>query len=155
MGILNVTPDSFSGDGLAHSLPDAIDRAMQLISDGADIIDIGGESTRPGAFPVSIGEELDRVIPVIAELRSRTAVPISIDTVRSGVAIEALAHGANIVNDVSGLRSDPIVARVAAEAGADLMVMGAYTRSKVRQLILGSVTGYVMKNATLPVLLCH
>jgi dihydropteroate synthase len=124
MGILNVTPDSFSDGGSFLSRSDAIDRALQLLDEGADIVDIGGESTRPGAVPVAINEELERVIPVIEELaRRRPDSVISADTVKSEVARQAIAAGAHIVNDVSGLRLDAEMVHVCAETGAGLVLM--------------------------------
>lgn len=123
MGILNVTPDSFSGDGLGGSVEAAVRRAERMVEDGADILDVGGESTRPGAEAVPLEEELRRVIPVIAALAERFPVPISVDTYKSAVAREALRAGATIVNDISGLRFDPELAAVAAEAGAAVVVM--------------------------------
>ncbi len=123
MGILNVTPDSFS-DGSRHStLEKALAAAERMVADGADIIDIGGESTRPDALPVTADEELRRVIPVIETLAGRITVPISIDTWKSTVARDALAAGAEIVNDISGMRFDPdMVGAVAStEAGVVLM----------------------------------
>jgi len=123
MGILNVTPDSFSDGGRFFSLEAAVERAREMEREGADIIDIGGESTRPNAPAVTLAQELDRVIPVIEALKGRISVPISIDTYKAGVAKAACAAGAEIVNDVTGLRFDPEMAAVVAEAGAGLVVM--------------------------------
>jgi dihydropteroate synthase len=124
MGILNVTPDSFSDGGKFFSLAAALARAEQMIAEGADIIDVGGESTRPGgAAIVSAAAELERVIPVIQQLAQRSRVPISIDTTKSAVAREALAAGAAIVNDISGLRFDPALAAEVASTGAGLVLM--------------------------------
>jgi dihydropteroate synthase len=123
MGILNVTPDSFSDGDLYLSRQAAIAHAEQMISEGADIIDVGGESTRPGGDPVSVEEESQRVVPVISELAKRTQIPISIDTTKSEVARAALEAGASIVNDISGLRFDFYVADAAARAGAGLVLM--------------------------------
>jgi dihydropteroate synthase len=122
MGVLNVTPDSFSDGGQFSSLNDALAHAEQMINEGADIIDIGGESTRPGSHFVSEEEELCRVIPVIERL-ANLPVPISIDTTKAAVARVALQAGAEIVNDISGLRFEPAIAGVAAEAGAGLVLM--------------------------------
>lgn len=123
MGILNVTPDSFS-DGGRHVSPDAALRhARRMIADGAAIIDIGGESTRPGSLPVSSGEEMERTIGVIAELRAEWDGWISIDTSKACVAAAALDAGADIVNDVSGLRADAEMAAVCAQAGCGVVVM--------------------------------
>ena len=124
MGVLNVTPDSFSDGGQFLSSDKAIERAEEMIAEGADIIDVGGESTRPGgATPISPEEELQRVVPVIAELAKRSTVPISIDTTKSLVARAALDAGAAIVNDVSALRFDFYVADEVAKAGAGLVLM--------------------------------
>lgn len=123
MGVLNVTPDSFS-DGAQFLAPYlALQRAEQMIEEGADIIDVGGESTRPGSVPVAAEEEIRRVIPVIEELSRRTTTPISVDTTKSVVAAAALEAGAAIVNDISGLRFDPELATEAAKAGAGLVLM--------------------------------
>ena len=122
MGVLNVTPDSFSDGGQFFSLAGALAHAEQMIDEGADIIDIGGESTRPGSDFVSEEEELCRVIPVIERLANLSA-PISIDTTKPDVARIALQAGAEIVNDVSGLRFDPAIAKVAAEAKAGVVLM--------------------------------
>ena len=114
MGVLNVTPDSFSDGGRFYKLDEAIKQGVSLAEEGADIIDVGGESTRPGSEPVPIEEELKRVIPVIEELAKRTEVPISIDTYKSKVAKEALDSGAQMVNDISALRFDPEMKNVVA-----------------------------------------
>jgi dihydropteroate synthase len=123
MGILNVTPDSFSDGGQFFSLDSAVARAEQMIAEGADIIDVGGESTRPGGEPVSVEEEIKRIVPVIAELGKRTDTPISVDTTKSEVARAALDAGAAIVNDISALRFDFYVADAVARAGAGLVLM--------------------------------
>jgi dihydropteroate synthase len=123
MGVLNVTPDSFSDGGRYADFESAIARAFEIEAEGADILDIGGESTRPGSKPVSAEEEIDRVMPVVEALRDRLRIPISIDTAKSEVARAALEAGAEIINDVSGLRFDPTVAEVAAETGAALVLM--------------------------------
>jgi dihydropteroate synthase len=123
MGILNVTPDSFSDGGQFLSVDDAMAHAEKMISEGADIIDVGGESTRPGGEPVSVEEEIARVVPVIEALSRRFESPISVDTTKSEVARAALAAGAAIVNDVSALRFDFYVADAVARAGAGLVLM--------------------------------
>ena len=123
MGILNVTPDSFSDGGRFFSFDRAIAQAEQLIAEGADIIDVGGESTRPGSEFVSEAEELRRVIPVIERLASNVSVPISIDTTKAAVARAALDAGAEIVNDISGLRFEPELAKEVANASAGLVLM--------------------------------
>jgi dihydropteroate synthase len=123
MGILNVTPDSFSDGNQFLSPADALEHAERMVAEGADIIDVGGESTRPGAGVVSPEEEIERVVPVIRELAQRTTVPISIDTTKSLVARAALNAGASIVNDISALRFDFHVADEAAKFGAGLVLM--------------------------------
>ena len=123
MGILNVTPDSFSDGGQFSSVDEALAFAEQMISDGADMIDVGGESTRPGGEPVSAEEEIERVVPVIEALSARVDVPLSVDTTKSEVARAALDAGAAIVNDISALRFDFYVADAVARAGAGLVLM--------------------------------
>jgi dihydropteroate synthase len=123
MGILNVTPDSFSDGGRFLSLDDALAQAEKMISEGADIIDVGGESTRPGGEPISVEEEIERVVPVIEALSRRFSVPVSVDTTKSEVARAALDAGAAIVNDVSALRFDFYIADAVARAGAGLVLM--------------------------------
>lgn len=123
MGILNVTPDSFSDGGQYLPLDKAIAHADQMIADGADIIDVGGESTRPGGEPISPEEEIKRVVPVIEFLAKRTDKPISVDTTKSEVARAAFEAGAAIVNDISALRFDFYVADAAAQMGAGLILM--------------------------------
>lgn len=123
MGILNITPDSFSDGGQFFTSDHALAHAEQMISEGADIIDVGGESTRPGGEPVSVEEEIKRVVPVIEALASRTGTPVSVDTTKSEVARAALGAGAAIVNDISALRFDFYVADAVARAGAGLVLM--------------------------------
>jgi dihydropteroate synthase len=124
MGILNVTPDSFSDGGEFFSLDNAIAHAEQMIAEGADIIDVGGESTRPGgAAIVSAAEELNRVLPVITALSKRTTIPISVDTTKASVARAALDAGAAIVNDISALRFEPEIADEVAKSDAGLVLM--------------------------------
>jgi dihydropteroate synthase len=123
MGIVNVTPDSFSDGGQFLEPSHAVDRCLRLVAEGADVIDVGGESTRPGAEPVGAEEELRRVMPVVAEVASRISVPISIDTTKAAVAQRALDAGASIVNDVSGLLFDPRMAEVCAQAQAGVICM--------------------------------
>jgi dihydropteroate synthase len=129
MGILNITPDSFADGGL-HLDPDrAVDAGLRMADAGADLIDVGGESTRPGAAPVGAEEEMRRVLPVIERLATRTTVPLSIDTYKADVAREAVARGAAMINDVSGLQYDPALGGVAAETGAALVLMHTRGRS--------------------------
>jgi dihydropteroate synthase len=123
MGVLNVTPDSFSDGGQFSSTERALARAEEMIAEGADIIDIGGESTRPGAETISAEEEMRRVVPVIKALSKSSVVPISIDTTKATVAHAALEVGAEIINDISGLRFEPQVADVAARAHSGLVLM--------------------------------
>ena len=129
MGILNVTPDSFADGGRYRDLDAAVDAGAQMVLDGADIVDVGGESTRPGAEPLSEDEELRRVVPVVERLARRVAVPISIDTYKARVAREAVAAGASIVNDVSGLQHEPALGGVVASTGAALVLMHTRGRS--------------------------
>ena len=130
MGIINVTPDSFSGDGLAGDVDAAVAQALRFVEEGADILDVGGESTRPGSEPVPEDEELRRVIPVVERLAREVDVPISIDTYKARVAKEAIEAGASIINDVWGLRMDPDMARVAAELDVPVVVMHNRSRPK-------------------------
>ena len=123
MGILNVTPDSFSDGGQFDSVDQALAHAEQMISEGADIVDVGGESTRPGGEPVSVEEEIRRVVPVVEALSERFSTPVSVDTTKSEVARAALDAGAAIVNDISALRFDFYVADAVARAGAGLVLM--------------------------------
>lgn len=128
MGVLNLTPDSFSDGSSYGSIQEAVDAAEKMVADGADILDIGGESTRPGAEPVSAAEEIDRVIPVIEKLAGRLNVPISIDTWKAEVAEAALKAGAEIVNDISAMTMDPEMS--ATVAGADAAVILMHSRGK-------------------------
>ncbi|MEO8168033.1 MAG: dihydropteroate synthase, partial [bacterium] len=123
MGILNVTPDSFSDGGKYLDPADAVSRALQMIDEGADFIDVGGESTRPGAGPVPLAEELNRVLPVISALAGKTDTPISVDTYKPQVAMSALDAGAVIVNDISGMAFDDALAKLAREMGASIVLM--------------------------------
>lgn len=133
MGILNVTPDSFSDGGRFVDCDRAVERALRMIDEGADMLDIGGESTRPGADPVSAENELARVEPVIAAIRERSKVPISIDTYKASVAERALALGADIVNDVSALRRDPDMASVLKKHAAPVVLMHMLGEPKTMQ----------------------
>jgi len=148
MGILNVTPDSFSDGGKFVSIANAVKHAEQMIADGADIIDIGGESTRPGALPVSADEEKKRVLPIIEKLAGKNIV-ISIDTTKAEVAKAALSAGATMVNDISGLRFDPKMAEVVAQAKADLCIMHIQGNPRNMQAspvyndLMGEVIGYL------------
>jgi dihydropteroate synthase len=132
MGIVNVTPDSFSGDGLLADPDAAVKQGMQMVEDGADILDVGGESTRPGSDPVSAEEELGRVIPVIEGLAAQIAVPISVDTRRSDVARAALEAGAVIVNDISA-GADPAMFELVRETAAGMVLMHMQGEPKTMQ----------------------
>jgi dihydropteroate synthase len=122
MGVVNVSPDSFSGDGLAD-VEAAVATAKRLASEGADMIDVGGESTRPGSAPVSVAEELHRVIPVVDILSQEISLPLSIDTYKLEVARQALDSGASMINDVWGLKREPALAQLAAERGVPIVLM--------------------------------
>ncbi len=123
MGILNVTPDSLSDGGDHVNAVDAVEHGIRMAGEGAEIIDVGGESTRPGAEPVTVEEELRRVVPVIEQLAARVPAAISIDTSKAEVARAAVAAGAEIINDITALRGDPAMAGVAAESGAAVILM--------------------------------
>lgn len=123
MGVVNVTPDSFSDGGRYFSTREAIDRCLQIVDEGADLIDIGGESTRPGSGPVSAEEELERILPVIEAVRPLVPVMISVDTYKSRVAEEALKAGADVINDISSFRFDPGITEVVAQSEAGVIVM--------------------------------
>ena len=145
MGILNLTPDSFSDGGL-HYPDGAVEHALSMIDAGADIIDIGGESTRPGSDPVSAEEEIGRIVPVIKELSSVTSVPISVDTMKTEVAQAALDAGADIINDVNGLRSEGMMELVAS-AGVPAIIMHMKGVPKTMQLepMEGKVTDEIAR----------
>lgn len=134
VGILNVTPDSFSDGGQFESTEAAVEQAERMLADGADAVDIGGESTRPqGARPVSSAEEMGRILPTIRAIRGRFAtVPISVDTTKSEVASAAIAEGADIMNDVSGFRIDPRMGEIAAATGAGVVLM--HSRGSVEEM---------------------
>jgi dihydropteroate synthase len=142
MGIINVTPDSFSGDGIltgSEVQKKALDQVRSFINSGVDIIDIGGESTRPGSQVISWREEVDRVIPIIEAVRKETYLPISVDTYKSDVAEVALVSGADWINDVWGLRADPNMAVLAARTQAPVILM--HNRSKPSEAVLQSRLG--------------
>jgi dihydropteroate synthase len=134
MGIVNVTPDSFSDGGAFFDTARAVAHGLELAAAGADILDVGGESTRPGSDPVPEPEELRRVVPVVRALAERGGVAVSVDTTKAAVAAAALAAGATIVNDVSALRFDPALAGVVARAGALLVVMHMQGAPRTMQL---------------------
>jgi dihydropteroate synthase len=129
MGILNITPDSFADGGAHFDTGRAVEAGLRMVRDGADILDIGGESTRPGAVELGAEEEMRRVLPVLERLAAETSTPLSIDTYKASVAREAVARGATIINDISGLSYDPTLGSVAAETGAALVLMHTRGRS--------------------------
>lgn len=133
MGILNVTPDSFSDGGRFLSPQAAVSRALRMEEEGADLLDVGGESTRPGSEPVSEAEEMRRVLPVVEALSGRLSIPLSIDTTKAAVARSALGAGARMVNDISAMTFDPEMERVVAEAGCAVCLMHIRGRPKTMQ----------------------
>ncbi|GAH51056.1 unnamed protein product, partial [marine sediment metagenome] len=133
MGVVNVTPDSFSDGGKFLEADRAVAQARRLVDEGADLLDIGGESSRPGSDPVSEAEEMRRVLPVVETLAEAVAVPLSIDTRHARVAREAVAAGAALVNDVTGLQGDPEMARAVAETGAGIVIMHILGEPKTMQ----------------------
>ena len=137
MGIVNVSPDSFSGDGLI-GVDVALAQAQRLVADGADIIDVGGESTRPGSAPILVDEELRRVVPVLERLAGEITVPLSIDTYKLDVARRALDAGAQMLNDIWGLKQEPKLAELAAERGVPVILM-SNQRDKLRRNIVSAV----------------
>ena len=148
MGVLNVTPDSFSDGGKFFDAQRAVQHALAMQNDGADIVDVGAESTRPGSEGISVAEELGRLLPVLERLRGKLKIPISVDTQKATVAEMALGAGADIINDISGLRSDPELARVAAQHEAALILMhmrgtprtmqkGPFARDVMRDVVSG------------------
>jgi dihydropteroate synthase len=147
MGIINVTPDSFADGGVRFDPQRAVDDGLQMIEDGADLLDVGGESTRPGAEPLPAGEELRRVLPVVERLAAGLRVPVSIDTYKAVVAKEAVARGAAIVNDVGGLRFDPDLAQVVADTRAAVIVMHNRGRSRemYREALYANVASEIVR----------
>jgi dihydropteroate synthase len=151
MGILNVTPDSFSDGGRHFRMEDAVERALTMVKEGADIIDVGGESTRPGAEEISTDTELQRVIPVIRALSEKTDITISVDTMKAVVAREAVAAGARIINDVSALTFDDAMAETAAATGAGVILMHMQGLPRTMQSnpryddVVADVNGYLEK----------
>jgi len=123
MGIINVTPDSFFDGNKYRSAKEAVTEAMRMVEAGADIIDVGGESTRPGSLPIPLEEELKRVMPIVEALAGKIDVPVSVDTTKSGVARRAIAAGAEIINDISALKFDPLMSKTLAETKAALVMM--------------------------------
>ena len=123
MGVINVSPDSFSGDGLGLDVAAAVDQALRFQDEGADILDVGAESTRPGAAPLSAEEEIARLLPILDAVVARAQIPVSVDTYKAQVARRAVEAGATIINDVWGLKADPELAQVAAKSGTGLIIM--------------------------------
>jgi dihydropteroate synthase len=146
MGIVNVTPDSFSDGGVYSSIAAAVEHGASLEAQGAAILDIGGESTRPGATPVAADDELLRVIPVIAALRERVTAPISIDTMKARVAAAAIQAGASIVNDVWGLQHDREMARVVADTGAAAVLMHNRESVDPELDIIADILGFLSRS---------
>ncbi len=152
MGVLNTTPDSFSDGGKFLKLDEAIRQGMKMVQEGADIIDVGGESTRPGSDPLTLKEELSRVIPVIESLSQRTDVPVSIDTYKAEVARRALDAGAQMINDISALRFDPEMKKVAKEFDVPMVLMHIKGTPKNMQKdpfyqdVIGEITEYLKKS---------
>ncbi len=144
MGVLNVTPDSFSDGGKFQQTESAVKHAFAIEAAGADLLDIGGESTRPGAEEISASEELDRILPVLEALRGRLKIPISVDTRRAAVAEQALRAGAELINDVSGLKSGACLAEVAAQGGGPLILM--HMRGEPRTMQKGPFAREVLKD---------
>ena len=135
IGIINLTPDSFSGDGLGGDVDGAVDLALRFQDEGADILDIGAESTRPGHKQVSLDEELARLMPALEAVAKRVDLPISVDTYKAAVARRAVDAGAVIINDISGLKAEPKLAEVAAETCAGLVLMHSQKGTKYRDLV--------------------
>nr|WP_290443616.1 dihydropteroate synthase [Sporolactobacillus kofuensis] len=135
MGILNVTPDSFSDGGRFNQLDRAVEHALQMERDGADIIDLGGESTRPGHTPVGMDEEIARVVPMIQAIRQHTKIPISIDTYKAETARRALEAGADIINDIWGAKADKNMAKVAAESQVPIILMHNRENNQYQNII--------------------
>ena len=148
MGIINLTPDSFSGDGLRGAVPAAVALAQQMEAEGADIIDMGAESTRPGGAPVSADEELRRLLPGLAAVCSAVDVPISVDTYKAVVAERALQAGASVINDVWGLRSDERMAQVAVDAGVPVILMHNQHEASYGDLVPDIIAG-IARSTTL------
>ncbi len=151
MGVLNLSPDSFSGDGLSSDMETIVAKAKRLVAEGADIVDVGGESTRPDAQPTPIDEELRRVIPAIERLASEVPVPISIDTYKSEVASRALKAGVNMINDVWGLKRDHQLAEVAGEAGVPIILASNQRDSSIHSDIVVEVISSLERSIRLAV----
>jgi dihydropteroate synthase len=155
MGILNITPDSFSDGGRYFDKTSAINKALQMVEDGADIIDIGGESTRPGSEPVPVEEELRRILPIIKAIAGEIKIPVSIDTYKSEIAKRALDAGASMVNDISGLRFDPEMAKVVSDYKVPVVIMHIKGTPKIMQhkpvydALIPEILGYLSQSITI------
>jgi dihydropteroate synthase len=151
MGILNITPDSFFDGGAHFRENDAVKQGLKMVAEGADIIDVGGESTRPFSDPLPLDEELRRVIPVIKTLSQETDIPISIDTYKSEVASQAIEAGATMVNDISALKFDPLMGQLVADAGVPIVLMHMKGKPKNMQInptykdLFGEITDFLEK----------
>ena len=154
MGILNVTPDSFYDGKRYNTAEDAVNHASKMLEEGADIIDVGGESTRPGAYPISEAEELKRVIPLIKLLSKEVRKPISIDTYKARVAEKAIEAGASIINDIGGLLMDKHMAQVAAEAKVPVIIMHKKGKPRtmqkypIRKNVMSEIISYLQKSVS-------
>ena len=156
VGVLNVTPDSFSDGGVNYAPERAVARALEMEAEGADLIEIGGESTRPGSDRIALADELARLVPVLEALHGRLRVPLSVDTYKAEVARRAVDLGAQVINDVSALRFDEAVAEVAAESGAALVLMHMRGEPATMQQMapsadispMGMMTGYMRQPVT-------
>lgn len=147
MGVINVSPDSFSGDGLS-SVEGAVAQARRFVADGVDIIDVGGESTRPGSTPISVNEELRRVVPVLERLAEEVTVPISVDTYKLEVARRALDAGAQMLNDIWGLKQEPRLAELAADKDVPIILM-SNQRDKPQRYIVAAVISNLKRSIDL------
>ncbi len=146
MGIVNLSPDSFSGDGIGPDVGKAVEQAHRMVAEGADVIDVGGESTRPGTKPLSIEdieEEIKLVVPVIKRLAQEIKIPVSIDTYKARVAEKALEAGATVLNDIWGLKKDPAIAKLAAEAKAPVILMANQREDPAKVGIVAKVIAYL------------
>ena len=148
MGVINVTPDSFSGDGLGSDIPSIVDLAVRMEAAGADFLDVGAESTRPNAVAISAEEELARLLPALEAVATHVQIPISVDTYKARVARRAVECGATIINDVWGLKADPGLAKVAAETGAALIIMHNQKTRRYQDL-LGDISNSLRRSVAL------
>ena len=151
MGIVNVTPDSFSGDGLGEDLAGAVAQGVRMVQEGADFLDVGGESTRPGHIPITTAEEISRTETVVRLLSSESGVPVSIDSYKLGVAEAAVAAGATIINDIWGLTRSPAIADLAASRDCALVVMHNQDGTDYADDIMGEIKRFLRESARLAV----